>query len=58
MIGCDGFEVVAGHYHGPYVELHDTEARQMMLRRKTEADARQRREAEEERERRRRAFKP
>jgi hypothetical protein len=58
MIGCDGFKVVAGHYYGPYVELHDTEALQTMLRRKTEADARQGRDAEEERERRRREFKP
>jgi hypothetical protein len=58
MIGCDGFKVVAGYYGGSYVELHDTEALQAMLRRKAEEDARRRREAEEERERRRRTFKP
>jgi hypothetical protein len=58
MIGCDGFKVVAGYYDGPYIELHDTEALQTMLRRKTVEDARRRREAEEERERRRSTFKP
>jgi hypothetical protein len=58
MIGCDGFKVIAGFYNGPYVELHDTEALQAMLRHKVDVDAKQRREAEEEKERRRKAFKP
>lgn len=58
MIGCDGFKVIAGYYGGPYVEMHDTEALQVALRRKAEVEAKQRREAEVERERRRRTFKP
>ena len=58
MVGCDGFKVVAGFDAGPYVELHDTTAIQVMLRRKLEDFSRRGREAEEERERRRKAFKP
>lgn len=58
VVGCDGFKVVAGFHHGPYVELHETAAAQAALRRKIEYDARREREAEEERERQRRTFKP
>ncbi len=58
MVGCDGFKVIAGIYRGPYVELHDTEALLVMLRRKVEVDSRRKREDEEEQERRRRTFKP
>jgi hypothetical protein len=58
MIGCDGFKVVAGYYDGPYVELHDTEMLQMLMRRKVVEDTKRSREAEEEREQRRKIFKP
>ena len=57
-VGCDGF---SGHHRlrgGPYVELHDTGAIDLLLRRRQEARLRRLREAEEEKERRRRVFKP
>jgi hypothetical protein len=57
-IGCDGFAVVAGYNGGPYVELHDTGAIDLLLQRRREGRLRRQREAEEERERRRRVFKP
>lgn len=57
-VGCDGFKVMAGYNVGPYVELHDTAALDMLLKRSTEARIRRLREREAERERRRREFKP
>lgn len=57
-IGCDGFAAVAGYDGGPYVELHDTGAIDLLLQRRQEGRLRRQREAEEERERRRRVFKP
>jgi Trypsin-like peptidase domain/Ankyrin repeats (many copies) len=58
VIGCDGFKVMAGYLVGPYVELHDVEALQTLLRRKADEEAKRRREAEREQERRKREFKP
>jgi hypothetical protein len=57
-VGCDGFNLMAGYNVGPYVELHDTAALDMLLKRSTEARIRRLREREAERERRRREFKP
>jgi hypothetical protein len=57
-IGCDGFAVVAGYDAGPYVELHDTGAIDLLLRRREEAKLRRLREAEEEKQRKRKVFKP
>jgi hypothetical protein len=57
-VGCDGFNVMAGYNVSPYVELHDTTALDMLLKRGTEARIRRLREREAERERRRREFKP
>jgi hypothetical protein len=57
-IGCDGFAIVAGYDAGPYVELHDTGAIDLLLRRREVEKLRRLREAEQEKERRRRVFKP
>jgi hypothetical protein len=57
-IGCEGFVVVAGYEIGPYVELHDTSAIDLLLRRRQDERQRRRRSAEEEKERRRKVFKP
>lgn len=57
-VSCDGFAVVAGYEVGPYVELHDTGAIDLLLRRREEAKLRRLREAEKEKERKRRVFKP
>lgn len=57
-VSCDGFAVVAGYEVGPYVELHDTGAIDLLLRRREEGKLRRLREAEEEKERKRRVFKP
>jgi hypothetical protein len=57
-VSCDGFAVVAGYEVGPYVEVHDTEAIDLLLRRREEEKLRRLREAEEEKERKRRVFKP
>jgi len=57
-VSCDGFAVVAGYEAGPYVELHDTGAIDLLLRRRQEAKLRRLREAEGEKQRRRRVFKP
>jgi hypothetical protein len=57
-IGCEGFVAVAGYEIGPYVELHDTSAIDLLLRRRQDERQRRRRSAEEEKERRRRVFKP
>ena len=57
-IGCEGFTVMTGYEVGPYVELHDTGAIDLLLRRREETKLRRLREAEEEKERRRRVFKP
>jgi hypothetical protein len=57
-IGCDGFVVMAGYEVGPYVELHDTGAIDLLLRRREEGVLRRLREEKEERERKRRVFKP
>lgn len=57
-VGCDGFEVTAGYNIGPYVELHDTAALDVLLRKNTESRIKRLREIEAERERRRRVFKP
>jgi hypothetical protein len=57
-IGCDGFVVMAGYEVGPYVELHDTGAIDLLLRRRDEEKLRRLREAEEEKQRRRKVFKP
>lgn len=56
-VSCDGFVVVAGYEAGPYVELHDTGAINLLLRRREEAKLRRLRE-EEEKKRRRREFRP
>jgi hypothetical protein len=58
VVGCEGFAVFAGYEEGPYVELHDTGAVDLLLRRREEAKLRRLREAEREKERRRRVFKP
>jgi hypothetical protein len=57
-VGCDGFTVIAGYEVGPYVELHDTGAVDLLLRRRQEGRLRKLREVEQEEERRRRVFKP
>lgn len=57
-VSCDGFAVVAGYEVGPYVEVHDTGAIDLLLRRREEEKLRKLREAEEEKERKRRVFKP
>lgn len=57
-VSCDGFAVVAGYEVGPYVEMHDTGAIDLLLRRRREGRLRKLREAEHEKERRRRVFKP
>jgi hypothetical protein len=57
-VGCDGFKVMAGYKVGPYVELHDTAALDVLLRRSAEARLKRIREIEAERERRKRQFKP
>jgi hypothetical protein len=57
-IGCDGFVVMASYEVGPYVELHDTGAIDVLLRRREEGVLRRLREEREERERTRRVFKP
>lgn len=57
-VSCDGFVVVAGFESGPYVEMHDTTAIDLLLRRREEARLRRLREAEEEKRRKRRVFKP
>jgi hypothetical protein len=57
-VGCEGFAVFAGYEDGPYVELHDTGALDLLLRRREEAKLRRLREAEQEKERRRKVFKP
>lgn len=57
-VGCDDFTVMAGYEVGPYVELHDTGAIDLLLRRREEAKQRRLREVEEEKQRRRRVFKP
>jgi hypothetical protein len=57
-VSCDGFAVVVGYEVGPYVELHDTGAIDLLLRRREEGKLRRLREAEEEKERKRRVFKP
>ena len=57
-IGCAGFAVFAGYDAGAYVEMHDTGAIDLLLRRLREGRLRKLREAERERERRRRVFKP
>ena len=55
---CEGFVVAAGRIGSLYVELHDTEAVQTLVKRDIEAGQRQKQEAEREAERRRRSFKP
>lgn len=55
---CEGFVVAAGRIGSLYVELHDTEVVQTLVRRDVEARQRQKQEAEREAERRRRSFKP
>lgn len=57
-VGCDGFIVIAGYDVGPYVELHDTGAIDLLLRRREEEKLRRLREAEQEKQRRRKVFKP
>lgn len=57
-VGCEGFVVMAGYEVGAYVELHDTGAIDLLLRRREEAKLRRLREAEEEKQRRRKVFKP
>jgi hypothetical protein len=57
-VGCQGFSVVAGYEVGPYVELHDTGAIDLLLRRREEGKLRRLRETEEEKQRRRKVFKP
>jgi hypothetical protein len=57
-VGCEGFVVFAGYEDGPYVELHDTGATDLLLRRREEEKLRRLREAEQEKERRRKVFKP
>lgn len=57
-VGCDGFTAIAGYEAGPYVELHNIGAIDLLLRRKEEAKVRRLREAEDEKQRRKRVFKP
>lgn len=57
-VGCDGLKVMSGYNVGPYVELHDTTALEVLLRRSAESRLKRIREREAERERRRREFKP
>jgi hypothetical protein len=57
-VSCGGFVIVAGYNAGPYVELHDTGAIDLLLRRREEGKLRRLRETEEEKERRRKVFKP
>jgi hypothetical protein len=57
-VGCDGFTVIAGYEMGPYVEMYDTGAIDLLLRRRQEGRLRKLREVEQEKERRRRVFKP
>ncbi len=57
-LGCDGFKVMAGYKVGPYVELHDTAALDVLLQRSAESRLKRMREREAERERRSREFKP
>jgi hypothetical protein len=57
-VSCEGFVIVAGYNAGPYVELHDTGAIDLLLRRREEGKMRRLREAQEEKERRRKVFKP
>jgi hypothetical protein len=57
-VSCEGFVIVAGYNAGPYVELHDTSAIDLLLRRREEGKLRRLREVEEEKERRRKVFKP
>lgn len=57
-IGCEGFVAVAGFEAGPYLELYDTGAVDLLLRRREEGKLRRLREAEEEKQRRRKVFKP
>jgi Ankyrin repeats (many copies) len=57
-IGCEGFVAVAGYESGPYLELYDTGAVDLLLRRREEGKLRKLREAEDEKRRRRRVFKP
>jgi citrate lyase gamma subunit len=57
-VSCDGFAVVAGYEVGTYVEVHDTGAIDLLLRRREEGKLRRLGEAEEEKERKRRVFKP
>jgi hypothetical protein len=55
---CDGFVVAAGHVTYSYMELHDTQAVQTLLRRDVEAAERQRQAEKQEQERRKQSFKP
>ena len=57
-VGCEGFVVMAGYEGGPYVEMHDTGALDLLLGRRREGRLRRLREAEEEKERRKKVFKP
>ena len=57
-VSCEGFAVVAGYDAGSYVEMHDTAAVDLLLRRRQEGRLRKLREVEQEKERRRRVFKP
>jgi hypothetical protein len=57
-IGCDGFAVVASYDAGPYVELHDTVAIDLLLRRREEGKLRRLHEVEQEKQRKRKVFKP
>jgi hypothetical protein len=57
-VGCNGFTMMAGYNVGPYVELHDTAALGVLLKRSVDARLKRLREIEAERERRRREFKP
>jgi len=57
-VGCDGFIIITGYEDGPYVEMHDTGAVDLLLGRRHEGRLRKLREAEEERERRKKVFKP
>jgi hypothetical protein len=57
-VGCNGFTVMAGYEVGAYVELHDTGAIDLLLRRREEEKLRRLRESEQEKDRRRKVFKP
>jgi hypothetical protein len=57
-IGCEGFVAVAGYESGPYLELYDTAAVDLLLWRREEGKLRRLREAEEENQRKRKVFKP